>query len=387
MNPLNPLFALMVLIIAFITGYILNRKFTKNENSNRFAEIDGLRGFLAISVFIHHASIWYKYLHTGQWTNPDSILFSHLGITAVVLFFMISSFLFVNKLLEFKGESYDWKNFFMRRFYRLAPLNFFSVAVIIFIVFKESNWIINTDVFTLFKSTLQWFGFGILGLDNINNLNTTSLINAGVMWSLSYEWLLYFSLPLVAIIILKKRPKLFYILISLSFIIITSLLSDYEMFHVLPFLAGAIAPLLLKYLKKDLDFNSKWFSLIVIATLIILFQFHPYRSTYTHISCIFLTAFAFILIALGNSIFGLLRMKTLKFLGEISYSTYLLHGIIIYVMINYVYGLEQTKLLSAMAYCIFIFLTTPIVIIVSFLTYRFVEIPFIKKVQKSKKKL
>ena len=142
---MNPIFALIIILITFTTGYFINLKVKLKSPINRFETIDGLRGFLAISVFIHHSSIWYKYLHTGHWVVPDSNLFNQLGQTGVAYFFMISSFLFVNRLIEFKGENYDWKSFFVKRFFRLAPLYFFIMIIIIIIVFNQSNWILSTD--------------------------------------------------------------------------------------------------------------------------------------------------------------------------------------------------------------------------------------------------
>ncbi|MDX2361469.1 MAG: acyltransferase [Crocinitomicaceae bacterium] len=375
MTPLNPLFALIVILITFLTGYLINIKYKVRTSSKRFESIDGLRGFLAISVFIHHSTIWYKYLHTGNWAPPDSKFFTQLGQTGIALFFMISSFLFINKLIEFKGKNYDWKSFFIKRFFRLAPLHFFAVSIIIIIVFIESNWTLHTGYIAFTESIVKWFGFGIIGLDNINNVHT-SAINAGVLWTLSYEWLLYFSLPLISIIILKSRPKIFYVILGLSFIIITLQYRSFVFEHILSFLGGAIAPLLLKYNKKEINFNNLWFSLILLISIISIFQFHS-SSNYI---CKFLITLSFTLIALGNDFFGVLKSTTLKLLGSISYSTYLLHGIIIFVMINYVYGLEETKSLTQAQYCLLIFITSPFIILISFLTYRFIEKPFMKTV-------
>lgn len=249
MSPTNPLFALIVILITFITGYVISLKYKLKTSPTRFETIDGLRGFLAICVFIHHSNVWYKYLHTGNWVAPNSNLFNQLGQTGVTFFFMISSFLFVKILIDFNGVNYDWKSFFIKRFFRLAPLHFFITIIII--VFIQSNWMINTSYIVLIKNIVKLF-------------------------------------------------------ITVSFT----------------------------------------------------------------------------LIALGNDFLGLLKNKTLKLLGEISYSTYLVHGLIIFVMIHYIYGLEATILVSPTEYCILIFFTAPIIIFVSFLTFRFVEKPFIKRAKR-----
>ena len=56
MNPLNPLFAVIVMTIACITGYIINLKAKTKKSNSRFETIDGLRGFLA--SFNYLASIY-----------------------------------------------------------------------------------------------------------------------------------------------------------------------------------------------------------------------------------------------------------------------------------------------------------------------------------------
>jgi peptidoglycan/LPS O-acetylase OafA/YrhL len=83
----------------------------------------------------------------------------------------------------------------------------------------------------------------------------------------------------------------------------------------------------------------------------------------------------FTLIALGNNLFGILKSSTLKFLGEISYSTYLIHGIIIFIVMYFYYNLEEAKNLSPTQFWTSIFIITPIVVITSFLSYKNIEKP------------
>ena len=90
----------------------------------------------------------------------------------------------------------------------------------------------------------------------------------------------------------------------------------------------------------------------------------------------------FTLIALGNDIFGLLKINALKVLGEISYSIYLLHGIVLYVMIDLVLGRDFVKGLTVLEYWLMIFGLTPILVIICTLTFKYIEKPFINKGKK-----
>jgi peptidoglycan/LPS O-acetylase OafA/YrhL len=84
-------------------------------------------------------------------------------------------------------------------------------------------------------------------------------------------------------------------------------------------------------------------------------------------------------VALGNDMFGLLKNGTLKLLGEICYSTYLLHGIILFTILHFVLGQDHVKQFSPNKYCLLIFFITPIVVMVSFYAYKFIEFPFMHK--------
>ena len=82
-----------------------------------------------------------------------------------------------------------------------------------------------------------------------------------------------------------------------------------------------------------------------------LFLILQFSSSYS-IFCKLLITIVFTIIALGNTFFGVLNTITLKFLGEISYSTYLLHCIILFVIGYYVIGLENLKYYSKIEYLI-----------------------------------
>src|SRR3979490_3443378 len=73
----------------------------------RTETLDGLRGFLALSVFIHHFVITHRYLQSGIWDYPPSAFYTLLGQVGFGVFFMITGFLFWGKLLDARGRP-DW---------------------------------------------------------------------------------------------------------------------------------------------------------------------------------------------------------------------------------------------------------------------------------------
>ncbi len=371
MNPLNPIFALTVFSLAFGTAYLLNSKYKIVINNNRYETIDGIRGFLAISVFIHHATIWFHYLHTNSWEAPKSNLYNQLGQTSVSLFFMITSFLFVSKLLNEGTQTTNWKDFFIGRIFRLVPLYLVSIILLIFIVMICTHWKLNVSIIDFLKQLTHWGTFTMYDAPKINHCEFTNIINASVIWSLPYEWLFYFSLPLLYIIINRKKTSISFSIISLLFIVVFYRFHGILKPHIMSFIGGAIAPFLIKYKPKKINFNSVFLSITLLLSLGLILR---YNSS-DNILCKMFIIIAFNLIALGNNLFGLLKNTTLKFLGELSYSTYLLHGILIFCVMYFCVGLTDAKTLTATNYCLILIGITPLVVIISFLTYLFIEKP------------
>jgi peptidoglycan/LPS O-acetylase OafA/YrhL len=374
MSPLNPLFAITIYAISFLTAYLINLKFKITDDFARYENIDGLRGFLALGVFIHHASIWYPYLKTTLWESPKSNLFNQLGQTSVAFFFMITAFLFVTKLLNTNDKEFDWKSFFISRLFRLVPMYVVSVIALITIVLVIDNGEIKLGILSFLKDIYHWFTFTIISQPRINDNYFTNKINAGVVWSLPFEWFFYFSLPLLSLFILKKRPSLFYIIVSILFILGFFKLKGLNLPHLLSFFGGAITPFIMKYGSKKVNYNSMAFSFIIVICLALLLLF----DTSDNLLCKLLLIIIFNLIALGNSLFGILKSTSLKLLGEISYSTYLLHGMLIFSTMYFGFGFESAAKLSETQFCLTLFSITPVLVFLSFLGFVYIEKPFIR---------
>jgi peptidoglycan/LPS O-acetylase OafA/YrhL len=85
----------------------------------------------------------------------------------------------------------------------------------------------------------------------------------------------------------------------------------------------------------------------------------------------------FIIIASGNSIFGIFSNTFSRLLGQITYSLYLQHGIVLFIVFRFVIGYHQAAQLSDNNYWLIIaFCIVPIVLI-SQISYKYIELPFI----------
>jgi peptidoglycan/LPS O-acetylase OafA/YrhL len=137
-------------------------------------------------------------------------------------------------------------------------------------------------------------------------------------------------------------------------------------------LGGAIAPFLIKYTTKKINFNTPLISALIVIFISIVFYF----DNSNNYICKLLLIIIFNLIALGNNVFGILKNSTLKFLGDISYSIYLIHGIIIFSVMYFFFSLEEAKKLTPVNFYITILSITPILVFICFLTYNYIEKPF-----------
>ncbi|QEY17069.1 acyltransferase [Cellvibrio sp. KY-GH-1] len=97
------------------------------ENSGRYPIIDGLRGYLAISVFIHHFVVTWYWKVGGGWGRPPETFFHNLGKVGVILFFVTTGFLFSTQLIR-KRYRVNIHDLIVSRFFRIVPLYFLWCA-------------------------------------------------------------------------------------------------------------------------------------------------------------------------------------------------------------------------------------------------------------------
>lgn len=372
---MSPFLPILIYIAAYITAFILSKKFGAITREGRCETIDGLRGFLAIGVFIHHAAIWQQFATNHVWQSPKSNVYNQIGLSSVMLFFMITSFLFTSKLLNAEYAPFDWRKFFFARFKRLAPMYYFSLILLLIIVAIQSDFTIKTSPEELMKSMAHWALFALHDSPDINQLPQTSMINAGVIWSLSYEWLFYFSLPLFAFLLSPAKSQFPWLLLSIGFISIFFWAQGFMPYPLLAFAFGVIPAFLKKYRAYSPQINQNFASILIIGLIALLCtSYHPYSIT-----SMMILAAIFFTITLGSDVFGFLKNPIFQFLGDISYSTYLLHGILLYAFFNLVLGIGSTAKLSSMEYAMYIVFLTPLLVLISYLCFRYIESPFLKK--------
>ena len=288
---------------------------------SRMAELDGLRGLLSILVVVHHCVIFRIYAATGIYDSPDSNVENLAGDASVALFFIITGYLLWGRMLRTGGQA-DWRQFYIGRFRRLTPMYMFAIACLLVIVAFETDFTLRVPLEDLLVQVLRWMGFALLPQSDINGLPDTHAILV-VLWTLKYEWVFYLGMPLMAVFASEKRAWILY-----GVALVTAVgLADAPLYGY--FVAGALAAHLARYPGR-LQVQPQMWGAVSLVALGLMVQNYRHIYGLPQIVLMFLV-FQGMMTGLGP--WRLLRCRTLMFLGTISYSTYLLHHMILHLTV------------------------------------------------------
>ncbi len=351
-------------------------------------ELEGMRGILALSVFLHHAVVWWFVLQTGIWKMPPSNFYAQMAVVPVTLFFFLTGFLFWSKLLVRPQQ--EWKPFMRGRIRRLAPAYLGAMVLFVIAVTALSHGVRHESWPRLFLNTARWTPFAFGGEPDINRL-PHSVYLMTVVWSLRWEWLFYIAVPLLGWFARKSWRCLWLIGGALALYTGSNMVANgphniHGAFTAAWFLRhcaynfsiGIIAACLVQrydWRKAAQSWIASLVSLSVLGMVVVLI---PVSYGYGAVESILL-GLPFLILAYGNDLFGLLRMKALVFLGQISYSVYMFHCLVLgTVMI----GLRQYIPVSPMAYWATIALLGTAVVLIATLSHRWLEAPFMQAKKK-----
>lgn len=303
-----------------------------------------------------------------------------------MVFFMITSFLFFGRLLDAKknGIAINWLHLYTSRFMRISPLFLLAVTFAFGVAGYAYNWEFNADLKESLWRVLLTFGMGLFGAPIVDSFIPTGIggpVMAFALWTLPYEWIFYFMLPVFAGLLKLKFSKYFFIIPAIA----VFYLLEFKLFRVQahPFVSGILVALLVrtsltKYLK---GWASALLSILLIAFSILTFSdpfsFYP----------LLILSFFFSVVASGNSFFGILNLRISRVMGEISFGIYLLHGVILFALVRIYIGDSASASLEQFEYWNYILICIPILFTICYITFIQIEKPcmnltagFIKKI-------
>lgn len=367
---INLLICSVTLVCIAIFASVLFNKFHVYKYiplPNRKSTIDGLRGYLALFVLIHHFILTFYWLKFGEWKTPNELYFQNLGKVGVAIFFIITGYLFIGKLFR-DMYKIDVKALAISRFFRIMPLYFFTIIVVCLIVLISTNFEMRVNSSELLISLVRWLLFHG---STLNDFTDTRRVIAGVDWILKYEWLFYISLPLLAVFFRLNR---YITTISLTVLIVflymkpVQFLAFNSVYLILFFIGGWV-----KFLENKVRIKNPDSRMLNILASLLLFSSILFFESLGFAQIMAISMF-FMLIVSGTSLFGLLKADFSIFLGEISYSIYLLHGVCLYIIFSLlpIYSIENITLTSHLLFLPFMAF---FVILLSTVTYILIEKP------------
>jgi exopolysaccharide production protein ExoZ len=355
--------------------WFINKLEISHGNHSPLRPMEGLRGFAVFLVFlVHYCSLFQPYMAIG--TLSESILFilKNTGNIGVDLFFVLSGFLIYGTLIT-KHKTH-FLLYFKRRFIRIYPTFLF-----VFLVYLILSVLIPTE------SKLP-----IDGLDKLLYVIQNLLLLPGIFeipaiitvaWSLSYEVFYYITIPLILALI-KMRTWKFQQRIIFWFVVSIMGFSLFEFFgdsthytRLLMFISGII---LYETYTQKLLILPKFFGTFCLISALILYYLAPNVSNISTLSVILLyVLFFFLCLEAFSSKQGTatwLNFSPLRWLGNMSYSYYLMHGLtlkaLFFIMAVFIPATQQFNYVFWFVLPIFFIIT----VMSSFVLYVFVEKPF-----------
>lgn len=342
---------------------------------NRIVSLDYLRGSMAFSVMMYH------YLSWSFGTIGSEYLLGKLGIYAISIFYVLSGLSLTIVYHNGLKSKYDFASYAIKRIFRIFPLFWLVVSLGLLQYYFQalmSGEDTSIDVTRVFLNYTLLFGF----------VKPDWYLTTGA-WSIGNEMVFYAFFPLL--IILGRLSK--YHSLGLSCITF------------IPFSVFAFA-----ILNNESDLSSQWTNYInpfnqlflfssgvtigimttakrvnsklpLFLLLVIALCFMSIPSEGDKIGIVTgyeRLAFSFLCIAFClvlyryNPIIRNWFGDALKFLGDISYSLYLLHPLVA-VPIVFVTNKMEIDLL-----CSYLLLCVPISILFSYLSFRYIEKPAMK---------
>jgi peptidoglycan/LPS O-acetylase OafA/YrhL len=286
----------------------------------RYPAIDGIRWYAAFLVFLVHASGpvtgLLKAIPAMHHEEPSQLALRTFEIVSrgqygVDVFFIISGFL-MGRIIASRGEAFSYSDFITSRFVRIYPAFLVSYLICVAYFPHQYGWPLTS--YSFFGDLLFLNALPALKVFGYNY----------VSWSLGFEFAFYLIIPFV---LLFRRFPLKYVAaaaILLSFVFIPDAVLRMKALFI-GFFISAFADDELKRVAARIPL---WPVLLAYAAIVLI-----YRTAYSefgyltfYYSYVVLAAVMFVKVVFEDNFLNRFFSRTsLRVLGTISYSVYLIH--------------------------------------------------------------
>ena len=332
----------------------------------RYDFIDGLRGIAALMVFLNHAplamiiaKIPENTFHVSDYETGTSA-----GALGVQIFFGITGFLFFRKLLTADGRI-DWNRFFANRVRRLVPLYYFACAVALAIG-TIVTWPLDDNLGEAGISALKMLTFGFVPTIYVGRFDVNNLL--GLIWTVMLEWRFYLFMPIFAwALTWRLRWLAFAGLVLVALLDLSRTQLACWAFFIPGFIAANLEPISSRASRK-----IRLLAVIAACGFLLANLLSTSAPEYG------LTRFALFtggFIALVFARPALLATRALRYLGEISYSFYILHATVLFVSLRCANTVLQVPGLKFGTYLAMMSCISAMLVLICTLTYRYIMAP------------
>ncbi len=360
----------------------------RSSNIKYLPEIDHLRAYAALLIIFYHGLHLYAWkfrfnspFSFSEWPQTANPIKAFLleGHTAVAFFMVLSGFIFT---LGCYRHKISYPGFIRNRFLRTYPLFLFMLVLGILIYPQQFN------LEGLFRS--------LFFLGNYPGALSLGAFSA-MFWAIAIEWQFYLLFPLFLWLLNRYGVTLLFLLISLMVLLRLSLLVQGQDLQLLAYMTiwgrldqFLIGMLVAVYYKTRFQPSRKWDLMMLVSLLTLAVSLTVYNQLGGWISH---GGWKFIWPTWEAMIWGLLIIsycsaakhipeifsKSLAAIGTISYSLYLIHYLIINELISrqWFLTISSAPMWNALANTILIAL--PLTLLISALTYRWIEKPFLSR--------
>ncbi len=340
--------------------------------------VDALRGLAILGVIVVHTS------HYGTSNLPHALAkIVSEGARGVQLFYVASAFtLFLSFKSRSRQEHSPVRNFFLRRFFRIAPMYYLGICYYLIQDGLGPRYWLGDATHITPLNILSNFTF----LHGLNPYWITSLVPGG--WSIAVEMMFYALTPLLFtfittinrafalfLISLFLKAGLHLLLVKYQLISSEFLWSQYLYFYFpaqMPVFALGI--LLYFIVNESEEKNQLSGKLLLLFSGILLFQIATKINLLLPNHLLFGLAFLILGVALSRYRFPLLVNPLITFIGKISFSMYLIHFAVLHWLayFNFVDFFSH----GVLNYAVRLLLVIGLTAIVSSITYKLIEAPF-----------
>lgn len=324
-----------VAVAATTAAVIAAIGFPVPDPGKRIGCVDGLRGYLALGVFVSHMHRWNLVEYRGgDWVDSTAPL-PDLGGAAVALFFMATGLVFYPRIRAGLAGN-NWAVVYVTRFFRLMPLVALSVAAVVGVISIRQQALPGSDDI---RPIIAWLS--TISEPPLMGYEHSWRVNAGVFWTLELEWMFYLAMLPACALAVTMIERLRVPAWAVPATILLASLAVLEFGDALPTetkrgfaYASLFAAGMLAFELQMRPAVARWLSRpcitlpAVIALVSGLFLWGEWEDANALSIMLFLAFFA--CVACGNSLWGMLNRRSALVLGECSYGIYIFHAIVMF---------------------------------------------------------